>query len=71
MIVYLLQHERESEDGGEHVKVIGIYSTEDLAKAAIEELRAVAGFRDYPEGFNISRYPIDKTHWQEGFGFDV
>jgi hypothetical protein len=25
------------------------------------------GFRDFPDGFSIDEYEIDKDHWQEGF----
>ncbi|MCP2080108.1 UNVERIFIED_ORG: hypothetical protein J2W74_001294 [Methylorubrum zatmanii] len=25
------------------------------------------GFRDHPEGFETSVYPLDKDHWTEGF----
>ena len=39
MKVFLLQHTRESEDDCEHTKVIGVYSTADLAEAALERVR--------------------------------
>lgn len=70
MIVYLLQHEREDEAGYENVKVIGIYSTEELANDAIKALSILPGFRDYPDGFSIDPYTVDKSHWLEGFGFE-
>ena len=67
MIVYLLMHEWESEDGCEHIKLIGVYSTEELAQAAIERLREQPGFKDYPEGFHIGKNKVDRTNWREGF----
>ena len=65
--VYLLEHLRVSDDA-EHNKTIGIYSSEDAAKAAVDLLKRKPGFADYPEGFNIDRYEVDKTFWESGFG---
>jgi homoserine kinase type II len=61
---FLLRHERpDTED----VKVIGIYSSDVQARAAIERLRQQPGFCDYPDGFCIDAYELDKDHWTEGF----
>ena len=49
------------------VKVVGIYSSRVLAKAAEERTRLLAGFSDEPQGFTIDRYEIDKDHWSRGF----
>ena len=48
-------------------KVIGIYSSEELALAAIERTKALPGFSDEPHGFAIHRYEIDQDHWPRGF----
>ena len=61
---FLLQHERPDT---EHVKVIGVYSSHAAAEAAIERLRLQPGFREYPDGFTIGPYEVDKDHWTEGF----
>jgi len=68
MNVYLLQHLIEREDGDD-VKVIGIYSTAELAQAAASKLSVEPGFKDAPQGFSIDAYEVDKTFWQEGFGW--
>ena len=65
--VYVLQHEYELENGVENVKLIGVYSTRQNAEAAIERLRAQAGFSSYPDGFCIDEYSLDRDHWAEGF----
>jgi homoserine kinase type II len=66
--IFILQHERpETEDRMEDVKLIGAYSSEASAQAAIERLRAQPGFRDHPDGFTIDAYEMDKEHWSEGF----
>ena len=58
-------------------KLIGVYSTEDLAQRAVGRLRGRPGFADHPsllnvdsegdEGFLIVPYPVDEDHWAEGF----
>ena len=48
-------------------KVIGIYSSEELALAALERPKALPGFYDDPHGFAIHRYEIDQDHWPRGF----
>lgn len=49
------------------VKVIGIYSSEALAEAAVQRTRVLPGFADEPDGFTIQRYELDKDHWPRGF----
>ena len=61
---YLLQHERSD---AEDVKVIGVYSSELEAMAAIERLANQPGFRDYPDGFSIDAYELNRDNWTEGF----
>ena len=61
--VFVLQHERpETEDQTEDVKLIGAYSPEASAQAAIERLRTQPGFRDHPDDFTIDAYQIGKDH---------
>jgi hypothetical protein len=65
--VYVLHHVvREFEDD-EDAKLIGVYSTEDEARSAIARLADQPGFSDYPDGFQIDAYPVNKDHWIEGF----
>ena len=49
------------------VKVIGIYTSEELAEAAVERTRSLPGFADHPNGFRVERYDIDRDHWPRGF----
>ncbi len=51
----------------EQMKSIGVYSTEDNAKAAIQRLRTQPGFKAWPDGFRIFTRTLDKTSWEEGF----
>jgi hypothetical protein len=65
--VWLLWFEQEREVGEDTELLIGVYRTEDAAKAAIVRLKNQPGFRDYPQGFNIYENILDKDHWEEGF----
>lgn len=78
--VYILHHVNMSEDldGGEDVKLIGVYSSQFLAEKAVERLKDQQGFRDNfkivdPEkdneesGFFIDKYILDEDQWTEGF----
>ncbi len=67
MDVYLLWHVHELPDGEEDGKLIGVYSSRELAEQA--RLRALGspGFREIPEGFIVDRYTVDEDHWTEGY----
>lgn len=68
--VFLLWHVRETPDGSEDAKLIGIYSTAELAEQARQRAAALPGFRDRPTGFIVDRYTLDRDHWTEGFVTD-
>ncbi len=67
MRVFKLYHIRAKEDGEDDEKLIGIYSTRENAKAAIQRLSGLPGFRDYPTGFQIFEHVLDQDGWTEGF----
>jgi hypothetical protein len=66
-IVYILEHVYEVDDIDE-IKFIGVFSSEEKAKLAIDKLKNIKGFKDFPvECFQISENIIDNIGWQEGF----
>ena len=65
--VHLLMHVRSDDEDGESAKMIGVYSTEAAATAAIDRLKDQPGFADHPNGFHIDKYEIDQDNWSEGF----
>lgn len=68
MAVFLLSYARENDKYRDHEKVIGIYSSEANANAARQRLLHQPGFRDWPEGFEVVEYSVDKEqNWSEGF----
>ena len=67
--VYLLWHTHIIENlrNGEDVKLLGTFSSVELAKNAENRAKLLAGFKDAVDGFHISEYEIDKQHWTDGF----
>jgi len=63
---YLILHTRDCDDSS--IKIIGLYSSERRASDAIARLSKMPGFRDYPSGFHVDRYILDRDNWSEGFG---
>lgn len=64
--VFVVQHIHE-DAGIEEAKLIGVYSSEESARLAIERLVGQPGFIDRPEGFHVDTYRVDEDHWSEGF----
>jgi hypothetical protein len=69
MHVYLAQHVHEFDDGHEDVKMLGVFSSEENAQAAIARVKDQPGFKDTPEGFHVTEYQVDteSVGWGEGF----
>jgi hypothetical protein len=66
--VFVVFHAHELSHGAEDVKMIGVYSSKEKGELAISKLMNQPGFRDFPDGFSVDEYEIDKEYWQEGFG---
>lgn len=62
--VYLLWHTNSLNDD---IKLIGVYSSEKIAMEKITVYKKIPGFCDDKEGFEVSKYQIDRDHWTEGF----
>jgi len=67
---YMLWFEQERDDCDDCALFIGVYSKEEQAKAAIERVKSQKGFIDFPEGFHIYPYELNKDHWTQGFIVD-
>jgi hypothetical protein len=76
--VFVLQHLHVLPTGEEDVKLIGVYSSLESARAAVGRLESQPGFKDHPrivdsandeaeQGFHIGGYPLDRDHWVEGY----
>jgi hypothetical protein len=75
--VFVLQHMHIFGPGDEDTKMIGVYSTEASALAAVFRIKDQPGFCEHPNvinandenwsGFHISEYDLDTDHWTEGY----
>lgn len=65
--VYLLWLVQESVQGEDTELLIGVYRTEEDARAAIERLKNKPGFVRYPDGFQIHDRTVGEDSWIEGF----
>jgi hypothetical protein len=66
MHIFILWHVHELPDE-EDIKLIGVYSTRELAEQAQQRALTQPGFCDAPEGFCIDCYQVNKDHWTEGY----
>ncbi|MBV9144312.1 MAG: hypothetical protein JO065_00250 [Acidobacteria bacterium] len=67
-IVHLLWFVKEMPEGHEDIELlIGVYSSEPEARAAVERVKDRRGFADFPQGFQIHPYQLNRDHWTEGF----
>ena len=69
-IVHLLWFVNEMDGCEDEKLLIGVYSSEAEAKAAIQRLKDKPGFAAFSEGFQIHAYELDRDHWTEGFIVD-
>lgn len=71
MTVFLLWHIHDlKDDYGTHEeeKLIGVFSSEEKANAAIDTLKNREGFRDCPLScFEIHKTEVDRMSWVDGF----
>jgi hypothetical protein len=65
--VFLLWYVRAPDSAGEDELLIGVYGTEEEAKAAIDRLKDKPGFAGSLDGFQIHPYELNRDHWTEGF----
>jgi hypothetical protein len=85
--VYLLKHLHIHPDGDEDYRLVGVYGSRSGATAALEQLRGMPGFRDFPElvsdvgelgprpdggsGFYLVEQVLDRSRFTEGFEIEV
>ncbi|MBL8704766.1 MAG: hypothetical protein JNM30_07985 [Rhodospirillales bacterium] len=64
--VYIVQHVRAEKGRDEDARLVGVYSTKDAAKSAILRAGTQPDFQRFPNGFKISKHPLDTDHWTAG-----
>ena len=68
--VFLLWHHRADGPKDDDAKLLGVFSTREMAQQRIEsKYEMLPGFSNSNTGeFTIDCYEVDRDHWQEGFG---
>ena len=61
---------QERKDCDDCELLIGVYSSESEAQAAIERVKGQKGFANFPEGFHIYPHELNKDSWTQGFIVD-
>ena len=70
-VVHLLWFAREMPEREDDIELlIGVYSSDEEARAAIERVKGKPGFVDFPQGFEVCPYSLDRDHWPDGFVLD-
>ena len=65
--VYMLWFVQEQEECEDVELLIGIYESEEQARAAIARRRNKPGFVNFPEGFQIHEAEPGVEGWTDGF----
>jgi hypothetical protein len=73
--IWVLWHVPAGGDERDECMLIGVYSSQDAALAAVARLADQPGFRDHPgvtddvenAGFFMEPYALDQDHWPEGY----
>ncbi|MEU7016382.1 hypothetical protein [Streptomyces sp. NPDC046385] len=58
------------EEAGDDVKLLGTYSSREVAEIRVRKARDLPGFRDEPDCFYVEEFEIDKDEWTEGYVTD-
>jgi homoserine kinase type II len=67
-VVHLLWFVKEMPEGEEDIELlIGVYSSDGEARAAIDRVKDKPGFSDFPQGFEVCPYSLNRDRWTEGF----
>ncbi|NGM22633.1 hypothetical protein G3576_21650 [Roseomonas stagni] len=77
--VWRLRHYKVAEDADERIDPrvmmqffeLGTFTSRELAEAAVQRLVLQPGFRDYPGGFRLFEYVVDRDVYPEGYDADT
>ena len=67
MDIWILRHLHALKSGDESAKLIGVYSSEEKARAAQKRAANLPGFCDFPDAFEIDNYTLDRDNWTSGY----
>ena len=61
--IYIVHNVRAEAGHPDDVRMIGVYSSKDAAKNAVQRARMQPDFRRFPTGLKISKHALDKDLW--------
>jgi hypothetical protein len=64
--VFLLWHTHRI-DSTDSEKLIGVYTSEELAEEAKRRMVILPGFKDCPDGFEVVPALLNKDSWEDGY----
>jgi hypothetical protein len=65
--VFLVWHNHGPIEDSDNAKLLGVFSSRELAQERVEAALTEPGFADHPEGFTVDEYVVDQHEWIEGF----
>jgi hypothetical protein len=66
--VYILWHHYPDDSDDDNAKLLGVYSSKEVAEQRREaKYKLLPGFSQGEGEFTIDAYEIDRDHWDEGF----
>ena len=65
--VFLVTHTAGLVGSDLHLRIVGIYPSEQSARESISRLRNLPGFLDAPESFRVETYYLGVDRWSDGF----
>jgi hypothetical protein len=66
---WLLWHIEDRDEETEDSKLVGAYSSQEEANAAIARLKDKPGFAEQPDGWFMEEYRLNEDHWTGGYRF--
>ena len=66
--VYILWHHYPGDTDDDNAKLLGVYSSKEIAEQRIDKkYKLLPGFSRREGELTIDAYEIDRDHWNEGF----
>jgi hypothetical protein len=68
--VFILWHVRpdfEEKGNEEDAKILGVFSSDEAARAWQQKATRLPGFCETPDSFVVDPYELDEPSWTEGF----
>ncbi|ENT5109973.1 hypothetical protein [Pseudomonas aeruginosa] len=64
--VFILHHTYGNSES-ESYKILGVFSTKTKANSEISKYLELPEFKEFPNGFTVTDYALDESHWLSGF----